>query len=165
MAPPMALTNTGSEPSPCGTIVGRDGRDGPPGPQGPAGAPGSAGLGLTGPSGPAGEPGSQGEQGLQGPPGPIGLTGPPVPARGGVVYTRWGSDTCPSVPGSQLVYAGRAGGSSYSHAGSGANHVCMPPDPQYGRYRSGTQSHGLMYGAEYEQTNGLVANSHDTDVP
>ena len=117
---------------------GRDGRDGLVGPQGLRGEPGQN-VGVPGPQGEQGLPGSQGPPGLTGPPGPTGQTratghigrtgpptedykalvvpmvrtGPPGPSRGGVVYTRWGKSTCPSVPGTQLVYAGRAGGSHY----------------------------------------------------
>ena len=61
---------------------GRDGRDGVPGPRGPQG--------------------QRGEQGLSGPPGP---------RNGGAVYIRWGKIICPNVNGTELVYAGRAGGS------------------------------------------------------
>jgi hypothetical protein len=46
----------------------------------------------------------------------------------GVVYTRRGSSSCPSVPGTTLVYAGRAAGTTQ---GGRANNLCMPPDPQY----------------------------------
>ena len=100
---------------------GRDGRDGAPGPQGP-----------RGPSGPntgvPGQQGSRGQQGLQGAPG---LQGPPGPRSAGVTYTRWGKTTCPSVPGTELVYAGRAGGSWVRAQGGGANYLCMPEDPEY----------------------------------
>jgi len=61
---------------------GRDGRDGEPGPRGPQG--------------------QRGEQGVAGPPGP---------RNGGVIYIRWGKTRCPNVTGTELVYAGRAGGS------------------------------------------------------
>ena len=67
---------------------GRDGRDGVPGPRGPQG--------------------QKGDQGVAGLPGP---------RNGGVVYTRWGKSSCPSVSGTTLVYAGRAGGTYYSHKG------------------------------------------------
>ena len=78
---------------------GRDGQDGVPG--GP------------GPSGPQGQ---RGEQGLAGSPGP---------RNGGVVYTRWGKISCPNGTGTELVYAGRAGGSWFRHTGGGANYLCM----------------------------------------
>ena len=79
---------------------GRDGRDGVPGPCGPQG--------------------QRGEQGVAGPPGP---------RNGGVVYIRWGKNSCPNVTGTELVYEGRAGGSWWSHMGGGANYLCMPNDP------------------------------------
>ena len=123
-------------------LDGRDGREGPPGQQGPPGRDGRDGL--TGAQGPPGEPGPsqgvQGEQGIQGERGSSGPPGAPGPRSGGVVYTRWGSSSCPSVPGTRLVYAGRAVGTWYATQGGGANHLCMPPDPQYNlQYRTGVQ--------------------------
>ena len=118
------------------------GRDGPPGPKGPAG-----------PIGVAGSPG------IPGPPGPKGDS-----VKGGTVYVRWGHDSCPDG-GAQLVYAGRAGGSRFDHRGGGGNPQCLPLDPEYLKTVSGAQKLGYIYGAEYQDTNGLVANSHDTDVP
>ena len=117
---------------------GRDGRDGLPGPRGMAGP--------AGPKGDTGVPGPKGERG------------------DGVVYVRWGHDSCPDG-GAQLLYAGRAGGSIYAHSGGGGNPQCLPLDPSFYRTISGAQGHAFMYGAEYQDTNGLVANSHDTDVP
>ena len=161
VATPVAPTtgnSTSAQIQPHGCArAGRDGREGPPGPQG---APGRDGRdGLTGAQGPPGEPGPsqgvQGEQGIQGergargPPGP---QGPPAPRSGGVVYTRWGSSSCPSVPGTRLVYAGRAAGTLSSTNGGGANHLCMPPDPEYNlQYRRGVQGYATLHGTEYEQ--------------
>ena len=99
---------------------GRDGRDGVPGPHGPQG--------------------QKGDQGVAGPPGP---------RNGGVVYTRWGKSTCPSVSGTTLVYAGRAGGTWYGDKGGAANHLCMPDDPDYLSYQPGVQGYNYVYGAEY----------------
>ena len=104
---------------------GRDGRDGVPGLRGPQG--------------------QRGEQGVAGPPGP---------RNGGVVYTRWGKTSCPNVTGTELVYAGRAGGTWYGHTGGGANHLCMPNDPDYLRYTPGVQGYSYVYGAEYEAWGG-----------
>ena len=75
---------------------------------------------------------------VKGPPDPKGVTGPrgfdgrkdenrpPGPkgdaATGGIVYVRWGHDSCPDG-GAQLVYAGSAGGSHYTHKGGGGNPV------------------------------------------
>ena len=116
---------------------GRDGRDGVPGPRGP-----------------------QGQRGGQG------IAGPPGPRNGGVVYTRWGKSTCPSASGTTLVYAGRAGGTHYTHKGGAANYLCMPDDPDYLSYRPGVQGANYVYGAEYEtQTNRPLSAVHNHNVP
>ncbi len=68
--------------------------------------------GLPGIPGPQGEKGETGDKGTQGPPGP---------SSGGVIYTRWGRTTCPSTAGTELVYAGRVGGTHHTVKGGGAN--------------------------------------------
>ena len=108
---------------------------------------------LRGPTGPQGPTGPPGPQGIQGPPGAIGLTGPrgpPGPMVGGVSYIRWGRATCPRTPGTELVYAGRAGGTLHSHSGGGANKLCLPDYPEYLSYDPGFQDSGYLHGAEYE---------------
>ena len=122
-------------------LQGRDGRDGREGVQG-----------IKGDVSQHGEKGDQGK---------IGQKGEPA---GGVVYVRWGHDSCPST-GAQLVYSGRAGGPLWSSSGGGSNPQCLPLDPNYLKYEPGKQSESLMYGAEYEFTNGIVPNSYETDVP
>ena len=120
---------------------------------------------LRGRDGRDGRDGIPGPRGAFGPPGPKGDTGVPGPKgnrAGGVVYVRWGHNSCP-VGGAQLVYAGRAGGSA--NKGGGGNPQCLPLDPKPYRTISGAQYRTYMYGAEYEETNSLVANSHNTDVP
>ena len=136
---------------------GEPGRDGMPGAQGPQGERGLPGQnGVPGPQGPKGErgeygpPGYQGAKGSRGPAGQKGAVGPPGPRSGGVIYTRWGKSSCPSVAGTELVYAGRAGGSFYGDSGGGANTLCMPLDPEYSTYRPGVQGFSYVYGAEYE---------------
>ena len=62
------------------------------------------------------------------------------------------------------MYAGRAGGSFWDHRGGGDNPQCLPLDPKFYKTVSGAQPWAYIYGAEYEETNGLVANSHDKDV-
>ena len=95
--------------------------------------------------------GVTGQKGDTGPAGPPGLTGPPGPTAGGVVYTRWGWTTCPTTSGTQLIYAGRAAGSYWSHSGGGADYFCLPDNPNYLRYTSGGQgARSDIYGAEYE---------------
>ena len=42
------------------------------------------------------------------------------------------------------------GGEHYNHYGSGANYLCLPHNPRYGKYTNGRQSAGYMYGTEYE---------------
>ena len=112
---------------------GRDGRDGVPGPRGP-----------------------QGQRGDQG------VVGPPGPKNGGVVYIRWGKTSCPNITGTELLYAGRAGGSWFSHTGGGANYLCMPNDPDYLTYTPGVQGLSPVYGAEYQAG---LPNIHDHNVP
>ena len=124
-------------------LQGRDGRDGRDGPKG-----------IKGDVGQHGEKGDQGKTGQKG------------ESAGGVVYVRWGHDSCPST-GAQLVYSGRAGGPKHNNKGGGSNPQCLPLDPNYLKYVPGTQAsiRLLMYGAEYQNTNELVSNSFDTDVP
>ena len=45
--------------------------------------------------------------------------------------------------------SGQVGGSHYSHTGSGANYVCLPPNPDF-QDRSTPSGYGYMYGAEYQ---------------
>ncbi len=91
-----------------------------------------------------------GEQGAQGPKGDRGEQQPPGSAGGGVTYIRWGRTSCPSVPGTALVYHGITAGSWWSHTGGGANYLCMPHNPQYGAYQAGVQNNSPLYGTEYE---------------
>jgi len=117
----------------------------------------------TGPIGLSGPTGHQGEKGDTGPAGPTGPTG------GGVAYTRWGKATCPNITGTQLVYAGRAAGSHYTHKGGGANYICLTNTPNYLAPPSGSQSwQALLYGVEYETAGGALgplSAVHDHNVP
>ena len=97
--------------------------------------------------------------------GPRGLPGPPGPKSGGAIYVRWGSSTCPTAAGAQLVYSGIAGGISYDHSGGGANRLCMPKDPLYSpylAYRSGHEHASPIDGAEYQYP---TTGAHDHNVP
>ncbi len=99
---------------------------------------------------------------MKGETGHQGQVGAPGPESGGVVYTRWGNSTCPSVSGTELIYTGRVGGSHYTHAGA-ANYLCLPLDPEYTLpSRSGVQGHMYLYGAEYENP---VQGTDDHNVP
>ena len=84
------------------------------------------------------------------------------------MYTRWGKSSCPNVTGTQLVYAGRAGGSLWSHTGGGANYLCMPNDPDYLAYQPGVQGASTVYGTEYQTGGpwvGPLQAVHDHNVP
>ena len=144
---------------------GRDGRDGE---DGLPGLPGRDGEdGRDGRDGVAGRDGKDGEKGEKGDPGLLGPPGPPGPSSGGVVYTRWGRTTCPDTPGTELVYAGRAGGSWYSQKGGAANYLCLPESPDYLRSTPGHQGGSPVYGAEYESGwgNGPLASVNNHNVP
>ena len=65
------------------------------------------------------------------------------------MYVRWGRTSCPSDQGTELVYSGRAGGSHFNRKGGGANHLCMPDDPDHMQYGSGVQGYCPVYGMEY----------------
>ena len=156
---------------------GRDGLNGAKGEQGPVGPPGHKGdkgvpgiqgpIGISGPQGTAGEKGQRGQQGLHGeigqrgmhgdkgmrgdlgPTGPQGEQGVQGPPSGGVTYTRWGRTNCPTGQGTELVYAGRAGGTHWEHSGGAANYICMPDDPNHLQYQSGVQGQSYVAGVEY----------------
>ena len=139
-------------------LRGRDGRDGQ---DGLNGSPGP-----WGPPGKDGEAGERGETGAQGPPGPQGPRG-----AGGAVYTRWGKTTCPNTEGTELVYAGRVGGTAYNKKGGAANHLCMPDDPDYSSYTPGVQGASPIHGTEFETSNrypniaGPLSSFHDQNIP
>ena len=80
-----------------------------------------------------------------------------------MTYTRWGKSSCPNVTGTELVYTGRVGGSYHSHTGGGANHLCMPLDPEYTLpYWTGVQGHSYVYRTEYEHP---IQGTHQHNVP
>ncbi|XP_062599242.1 uncharacterized protein LOC134260716 [Saccostrea cucullata] len=83
-----------------------------------------------------------------------------------IVYTIWGKKMCPSK--AILVYSGFAGGSHYTDKGAAVDPLCLPRDPEWGNYKSGTSgAGGYIYGAEYE-TNAFTnhyAPFLDHDVP
>ena len=128
-------------------LRGRDGRDGRDGEKGATGPPGAQGeKGMASPRGPVGGKGARGDPGVQGDQGQRGVQGPPA---GGAVYTRWGRTTCPTGHGTQLLYAGRAGGTHYQHSGGASNFVCLPNDPDYLQYQRGVQGYANVGGVEY----------------
>ena len=152
---PDAYNNTNLSPA-LGSpyiqiLIGRDGRDGP---QGTPGAPGRDGR-----------DGERGEPGIQGPSRETGEQGPPGAMSGGVTYTRWGKTACPTVLGTELVYAGIIAGSWYANTGGGANYLCMPNNPQYGKYGPQVQGHSPIYGTEYDTYRGPIATTDNHNAP
>ena len=136
-------------------LRGRDGRDGDDGKDG-----------LDGVQGPRGAPGRDGENGERGDPGIQGPPGPPGTNSGGVAYTRWGRTECPSVEGTQLLYAGRLGGTHHDLKGGAANDLCMPEDPEYSElYAAGVQGTSLVMGAEYEAGGGPLQAFNKHNIP
>ena len=57
--------------------------------------------------------------------------------------------------GSSIISSGTAGGSWYSHTGSGSNYLCMPSEPIYDEYVAGASSQrALLYSSEYQTQEG-----------
>ena len=87
----------------------------------------------------------------------------------GVTYVRWGRDTCPDVAGTQLIYAGRAGGTFWSIQGGAVEKLCMPEDPVYLNDTAGLdatiESSPFVHGAEYEFIDGPNSNLQHHNVP
>ena len=130
--------------------IGPKGQHGDPGVPGERGERGFAGRpGLPGHQGDTGQQGLMGIPGFPGIPGQNGPPGPPGPLSGGAVYVRWGRTSCPTDQGTELVYSGRAAGSSSATKGGGANILCMPDDPDYRVYANGTQGN-YIYGVQYQ---------------
>ena len=165
--------DSNSTPQSC--PQGRDGRDGRDGAQGEKGEAGSLRYpGLRGEKGDSGQQGERGDRGEQGQPGFKGITGMSgqkgekgAPSTtSGVTYTRWGKYSCPNIHGTELVYAGKTGGTKVDESGGGANYLCMPSDPEYSLYGSGCQQGSYVYGAEYSLFAGQPnQNIHDHDAP
>ena len=63
------------------------------------------------------------------------------------------------------MYAGRAGGTYYTHKGGAANYLCMTDDPDYLSYQSGVQGWSYVYGAEYQSYQGPLQAVNDHNVP
>ena len=136
-------------------LQGRDGDDGDDGRDGMDGQDGDDGRdgrdGIPGSPGRDGRDGEKGEIGMTGSKGDPGIQGALGPSSGGV-YTRWGRTTCPSTPGTELVYSGRVVGSHYTAKGGGSNNLCLPEvDPDYLSYQPGNQMwRSYLHGTEYE---------------
>ena len=84
-----------------------------------------------------------------------------------MTYIRWGKSSCPTISGTQLVYAGRAGGTIYSNQGGGAEKLCLPLDPDYITVARSTSVtlYSTLHGAEYQTLNGPHNNIFNQNVP
>ncbi|XP_052084781.1 short-chain collagen C4-like isoform X2 [Mytilus californianus] len=80
----------------------------------------------------------------------------------GTTYIRWSRKQCPNNGYTELVYSGYAGGGIWSEAGSAAEPVCLPSDPDFVK-TSGT-GYGRIYGAEFESEM-FASNSLYQDIP
>ena len=80
-------------------------------------------------------------------------------------YTRWGKTSCPGA--ASLVYAGYTAGSHYTHAGGGAEPICLVDVPTWASFNDANQNGALLYGAEFE-TSGFgipaLTGIHNYDV-
>ncbi len=88
-----------------------------------------------------------------------------IQGTGGLTYTRWGRTTCPRTPGTQLVYAGRVGGTFYNELGGGANYLCMPNNPDYilpQRTTGIVNGFAFVHGGEYQHP---IRGTHNYNVP
>ena len=82
---------------------------------------------------------------------------------GGVTYTRWGHNACPSVPGTQMLYTGRMAGVLFDKTGGGANFLCLPNNPQYSTLNTrSSRFYSEISGTEYEVP---IAGSYNHNVP
>ena len=77
-----------------------------------------------------------------------------------VTYIRWGNSTCEY--GADTMYSGYAAGGYYSHKGSPANMLCLPPDPQY--YSPSSSGSQYIYGVEYEM-GGVNSHANERNMP
>ncbi|KAL3874761.1 hypothetical protein ACJMK2_037731 [Sinanodonta woodiana] len=85
----------------------------------------------------------------------------------GSTYVRWGRTICPGN-GTELVYKGFAGGSSFIHTGGAADFLCMTEEPIWGKSVGGSYPAGYVYGAEYQLyvgSNPFSTVSINDDVP
>ena len=76
------------------------------------------------------------------------------------MFTHWGSTSCPS--GTVKLYEGFVANTHFWIAGSGANYLCMHPEPQKPEgNHGGNQNGALLYGVEYETGTGHKDQNKD----
>ena len=81
--------------------------------------------------------------------------------KSGSTYTRWGHASCPST--ADLVYKGSMAGSHYAQKGAGANHLCLPFDPEYVP-GVGNGGGAYIYGSEYRHANQINSDKHNIQL-
>ena len=77
-----------------------------------------------------------------------------------VTYIRWGNSTCEY--GADTIYSGFAAGGHYSHSGSPANMLCLPPYAEY--YSQSSSGSQYIYGVEYE-ISGVNSHADQRNMP
>ena len=84
-----------------------------------------------------------------------------------MTYIRWGKSSCPDTNDTQLVYAGRAGGSAFNIKGGGVEKLCMPLDPDYISDSRSTTANWVstLHGTEWETLNGPLHNVYQHNIP
>ena len=83
----------------------------------------------------------------------------------GTAYTRWGHNSCPAS--ATLIYKGSMAGAFFDHKGSGANHLCLPFDPEYVP-DIGNAGGSTVFGSEYASVNQINSgkqNIQDRNIP
>ena len=78
----------------------------------------------------------------------------------GTTYTRWGNSSCPSVNGTELLYAGKAGGTLHLRSGGGVEKLCLPDNPDYLPGTTGFLGSAFIHGGEYEFYSQGVPNTN-----
>ena len=84
-------------------------------------------------------------------------------------YIQWGRTDCPATSSVSVIYSGYAASGNYGHSGSGANMLCLAPNPSWSGavYNSGNQNGGLIYGVEFETSGygvSTLTGLHDRDA-
>ena len=69
------------------------------------------------------------------------------------------------MTGTELIYAGRAGGTNFNTQGGAANRLCLPEDPDYLTEMAGFSGQSIIHGAEYQFGGNLHSSLEDYNVP
>ena len=78
-----------------------------------------------------------------------------------------GKEFLPKSSGTQLLYAGKAGGTEHNQRGGAAEKICLPADPEYLDGTAGftTYDSSRMQGSEYEFHSGPNTDVYQYNVP